>query len=114
MSPRDCLTRIEDIRNAILATQDYTNGMSFEDFTNDRKTLDAVLHNIAVIGEAANHVPDDMMSRHNGIPWDKMRAIRNLIIHAYFGVRPDILWQTLKEDLPPLLPLLNNILQENR
>ncbi len=113
MSPRNWLMRIEDIVSAIDATIDYTGGMTLDSFKHDKKTIDAVMHNIMVIGEAANHVPNMVMEQHPEIPWGKMRAIRNVIVHAYFGVRTDILWQTIQHDLPPLVDPLKNLLKEH-
>ncbi len=102
MSPRNWQLRIEDIVSAIANIQNYTQGMTFETFAKDGKTIDAVMHNIMVIGEAASRIPDDVVARFSHIPWDKMRAIRNVVVHAYFGIRKEILWQTLQGDLPPL------------
>lgn len=81
----------------------YTEGMTFEKFMADEKTVDAVIRNITVIGEAARQVPEEIQVSHPDIPWMEMRGIRNVIVHEYFGVSRDILWRTVQEDLPRLV-----------
>jgi uncharacterized protein with HEPN domain len=114
VSSRDWKQRVQDILDAIIAIQTYTEGLTFESFAADRRTIDAVMHNITVIGEAANHVPNDVVAACPAVPWDKMRAIRNVVVHMYFGVRKEILWQTVREDLPPLVPRLEGLLSGER
>lgn len=104
--------RIEDILGSITTIQNYTAGMNFEAFDGDERTVDAVIRHFGVIGEAANHLPESFQTGDPALPLDAMKAMRNFVIHEYFGVSKEILWQTLKEDLPPLIPLLKSILQE--
>jgi uncharacterized protein with HEPN domain len=111
VSPRNWELRVGDILGAIAAIRTYTAGMSLECFSADRRTVDAVMHNIMVLGEAAGSIPDDVARRHPAVPWDKMRAIRNVVVHAYFGIRTEILWETIQHDLPPLIPLLDAMLK---
>lgn len=114
MSPRDWQVRVEDILGAIAAIQSYTRGMTFDAFAKDQRTVDAVVHNFMIIGEAAGSLPEAVVSAHPELPWDKMRAMRNIIAHAYFGIRKDIVWQTSREDLPPLVPKLKSILERGQ
>jgi uncharacterized protein with HEPN domain len=108
--PRNWRFRIQDILDAIAAVSAYTANMDFEQFTRDRRTVDAVVRNLILIGEAARHIPDDICAKSSALPWPEMRAMRNLVVHQYFGVSDAILWQTVKQDLPsivePLLGLL--------
>jgi uncharacterized protein with HEPN domain len=84
--------------------------MDLPAFSADEKTADAVVRNLEVVGEAARHVPDEVTRQYPDIPWDKMRGIRNVLAHEYFGLDMTIVWQTLKDDLPPLVPLLQRVL----
>jgi uncharacterized protein with HEPN domain len=103
MSPRDWDLRIDDIIDALQVIASYVDGITYDQWTNDRKTIDAVLRKIEIIGEAAIHIPEDIQSRYPDIPWAQMRGIMNLLIHEYFGVDTDIIWQTITDDLPDLL-----------
>jgi uncharacterized protein with HEPN domain len=112
VSPRNWQLRVEDILQAIAAIRAYTHGMAQETFADDQRTIDAVMHNITIIGEAAGHIPDEIAGRYPELPWDKMRAIRNVIVHMYFGIRREILWQTIQDDLSPLVPHLKKMLAD--
>lgn len=111
MPPRQWELRIKDILKAIEKILFYTADMKFEEFANDSRTVDAVTMNFAVIGEAANHIPENIMNAYTEIPWSDMRDMRNVMVHEYFGVSQKILWETIQSDLPPLTPLLKNILK---
>jgi len=107
MSPeREWRFRIQDIIEAIQNIEEYMGGQSFEEFAADRKTVDAVIRNFIVIGEAATRVPQDVIEKNPLIPWAEMRALRNFVVHEYFGVSDKILWDTAKNDLTPLPELL--------
>jgi uncharacterized protein with HEPN domain len=94
--------RIEDILEAINNIEEYTSGMDFSAWQADRKTVDAVIRNIEVIGEAATHVPMEIQNKYCDVPWKKMKGIRNILIHEYFGVDVEVVWQTIQKDLGPL------------
>ena len=81
-------------------------------FLRDPMVHDAVVRNLEIIGEAARNTPDEVTHAHPEIPWEKMRGIRNLLAHEYFGVDVSIVWLTATADLPPLVPLLRAILGE--
>lgn len=102
--------RISDILHAIDKIQRYTEGMAFDAFAADEKTVDAVLWNLTVIGEAASHVPPDLMDRYPDIEWRSMRAMRNFLVHEYVKVDLPTVWDTVWESLPPLIPRLQAIL----
>ncbi len=84
--------------------------MDFSAWGSDRKTIDAVVRNFGIIGEAANHIPPEIQSRFPDIPWSQMRGIRNVLIHEYFGVDEEVLWETVQNDLPALQEKLNRLL----
>ncbi|MBM2826312.1 MAG: hypothetical protein HW403_376 [Dehalococcoidia bacterium] len=94
--------------------EEYTKELSFEDFETDWKTIDAVVRNFEIIGEAARNMPEEVLAKHPDVPWSSMVSMRNKVIHEYFGVDTDILWKTIKEDLPPLKEQIEKILQEQR
>jgi len=107
---KDWRLRIMDILEAIRRIQTYTAGMNREALAADPKTLDAILRNLVVIGEAVRHIPDEITMRFTDVPWDRMRAMRNFLIHEYPSVDPNIVWDTTQIDLPPLVPLLQQVL----
>ena len=110
MSPRAWQERIEDILEAIAEIQDFTRDMSLEQFRDDSKTLKAVALDFIVIGEAAAHVPEDVSAASSEIAWSVMRGMRNRLVHDYFGMDPVILWDTIRNDLPPLVAPLKRLL----
>lgn len=106
--------RIQDILESVEAVRSYVKDMSFEDFVNDRRTVDAVIRRFTIIGEAANHVPEEICSRYPAIPWADMRAMRNFVVHEYFGVSEQTIWDTITHDLPGIVGPLEHLLkQEN-
>ena len=104
---------IHDIIEAIECVLIYTADMTFEQFVSDRKTVDAVVRNFIIIGEAASHLPEDLTKSRIDIPWREMRDLRNIVVHEYFGVDNLIVWETIRKDLPPVLPLLNDLLNSS-
>lgn len=102
MSKRDTLLLLEDILAAAGKILTYTMGMSYDDFISDDKTIDAVVRNFEIIGEAANRVPEDYKLEHPEIEWRRMIGLRNRIIHEYFGIDYEIVWQIIQENIPEL------------
>ena len=86
MPHRSWELRISDIIEAIENVLEYSKGMTFEQFVADRKTIDAVVRNFIIIGEATSHLPEEFIKRHPDIPWREMRDMRNIVVHEYFGV----------------------------
>jgi uncharacterized protein with HEPN domain len=106
MSKRAAILLIEDIiesANKIIA---YTDNMSFDEFTNDNKTIDAVIRNFEVIGEAANRLPDEYKEENKFIDWHKIRGFRNRIVHDYMGIDYSIVWEIRNNFL---LELINDL-----
>ena len=102
MSHRNWMFRLDDIIDALNAICEYMENIGYDDWIQDRKTIDAVIRNLEVIGEAAANIPEEIQKQHPDIPWQQMKGMRNVLIHEYFGVDKDVLWQTVQEDLPPL------------
>ena len=111
MPPRSWEMRLSDIIEAIENALDYSGGMTIEQFVADRKTIDAIVRNFIIIGEAASHLPEEFIEKHPDLPWREMRDMRNIVVHEYFGVDNLIVWETLQKNLPPLLPLLKRLIK---
>ena len=112
MSKRSLELLVEDIWESIEKIERYIKGMSLENFQSDEKTTDAVVRNLEVIGEAAGRLPEDFIKRHSEIEWVKITGLRNRIVHEYFDVDLQIIWQILKKDLPTFKASLKNIRSE--
>ena len=110
MSPRDWRDRVRDILDAILEIQRFVDGMDYESFKKDDKSIRAVEMNFIIIGEAANQIPEEIEERYSSIPWGLMRAMRNRIVHVYFRVDEKLMWETIQNDLPPLVPELEKLI----
>jgi uncharacterized protein with HEPN domain len=109
--PREWRSRFEDMREAIRRIEQYTAGLDQTTFAANQLVIDAVIRNLTVIGEAARGVPGEVEAQYAELPWMEMRGMRNLVVHEYFGVDVAILWQTLRDDLPGLVPLLERALE---
>lgn len=113
MSGRDWRLRFQDVIDAIERIERYVAGMTYDTFSTDEKTIDAVIRNIEIIGEASRYIPPEIRDQHPQIPWSEMRATRNILTHVYFGVSLPIVWQTVTEDLPNLKIALSDILRKD-
>jgi uncharacterized protein with HEPN domain len=102
MSHRSWKFRIEDIIEALDRIFRYVQDLNYDGWIKDQKTIDAVIRNLEIIGEAAANVPQEIQSLYVDIPWYQMKGMRNILIHEYFGVDNDVLWNTIKKDLPVL------------
>jgi uncharacterized protein with HEPN domain len=111
MSPRNWKMRIKDILVCIEKIERHTKSLSYAGFEKDDRTIDAVLRNLEIIGEAARHVPREIKDRFPDVPWVEMQTMRNIVIHEYHGVNLRIIWQTVERDLPALKPQLQEILR---
>ncbi|CAK8712901.1 DUF86 domain-containing protein [Candidatus Electrothrix aarhusensis] len=102
----DFLHHISEAAERIIA---YTETMGCEGFFEDIKTQDAVIRNIEIIGEATKNLSDEIRNNHPEIPWKNLAGMRDRLIHHYFGVNLDIVWDVVKEELPQLLQNINRI-----
>ncbi len=112
MSKRDYRLFLQDILESIERIEEYTEGYDFETFTKDRKTIDAVLRNLEIIGEAAKHIPENIRMQHPEIPWKRVIGLRNVVIHHYFGVDLSIVWVIIKKQLPELKNAVISLMEE--
>ena len=109
MSKRSLGLLVEDIWESIEKNERYTEGLTQEVFQGDEKTTDAVVRNLEIIGEAAARLPGDFTDQHSEIEWIKIIGLRNRIVHEYFGVDLQIIWQILRKDIPAFKASLKNI-----
>ncbi len=102
MSERAAHVLIADMLEAVERIRSYTAGMDFERFAQDAKTSDAVLRNLAVLGEAASRVPEAVRAEAPGVEWQRIIRSRHIVVHNYFGVDYEIVWRIVEMHLPPL------------
>ena len=103
---------LNDIKNAIESIIEFTSGISFEAFKTDDKTFSAVIRKIEIIGEAAKSIKPEITASNPEIPWSVLARMRDKLIHGYFGIDADIIWKTIREDLPGILPLITGLCEK--
>ena len=109
---RDIKLLFIDIKKAINNINDYIKGLTINDFAKDSKTQNAVLMSLQIIGEAVNNLPSDIKLEHNIIEWYKIIGLRNVIAHDYFKINIEIIWNTVKTDIPILKEQIEKILND--
>ena len=103
---RELADYFDDILTAIADIAEFTRGMSYETFVADKKTANAVIRSLEVLGEAVKHIPTSFRRKHADIPWSKMAGMRDVLIHDYMGVDLKTVWKVAQERLPQLKALL--------
>ncbi len=111
-TPRDDRAYLSHIRDAILTIEDYLRGATYENFVANKMMVDAVVRELAIIGEASNNLNQEFREQHREILWRRIRAMRNFLVHEYFGVNTKIVWDTCQEDLPSLKSFVERMLGE--
>jgi uncharacterized protein with HEPN domain len=106
MTDREYRDFVNDIIESIDDISQFVAGMTYDDFVIDKKTINAVIRSMEIIGEASKNMPDFVKIAHENIPWKKMSGMRDRLIHGYFGIDNEILWKTVKQDLPSLLLMI--------
>ncbi len=109
MSKRSATILVDDIWDAIERIERYTQALTQDGFVDDDKTSDAVVRNLEIIGEAANRLPEEFVTKYSEIEWPKIVGLRHRIVHDYFGVDLNIIWEILQKDLPALKKSLHVI-----
>ena len=97
---RDFLLFLEDIIESLEKIERYIEGMGFDDLANDDKTVDALIRNLEIIGEAVKNIPDSVRIKYPDVEWKEAAALRDVLIHDYFGVDLESLWGTIHKNLP--------------
>ena len=108
---RDDTVYLHHILDAIGSIEEYTKGMSENEFLSNSMAHDAVVRQIEIIGEAARNISDEFREKHPKLPWGEMTGIRNKIIHEYFNIDYAIVWDTVKNDLPLLKKFIKKIIK---
>lgn len=109
---RNVALYLRDILQNMQDAEDFVHGMSREQFAADKKTVNAVLRSIEVIGEAAKNVPEDLRARHPAVPWKEMAGMRDKVIHFYFGVDVETVWLAVADRIPALRPMIAQALAD--
>ena len=100
--------------SAVLKVEEFTLDMKYEDFVRDDKTVFAVVRALEIIGEAVKKLPPAVKDRYPTIPWKDIAGMRDKLTHEYFGVNLKVIWDTAKQDIPPLQPLMQKLLDDYR
>jgi uncharacterized protein with HEPN domain len=109
---RDPGLYLEDMQTACDKILRYTEGMTFDEFTSDERTYDAVIRNIEILGEAAKNISDDIKAKYTHVEWRAIAALRNIVAHAYFSVKDEIIWDVVCNKITPLRNQVELILSE--
>lgn len=110
--PREHADYLGDILNAMDKAIEFVEGISYEEFIGDDKTFFAVIRALEIIGEAAKKIPEKIRKQNPNIPWRDMAAMRDVLIHDYFGVDQETIWLTATDKIPEVQPLIKKLLDE--
>jgi len=113
MSERSDRELISDIREAIQRISEYLTGFDYASFVNDTKTQDAVIRNLEILGEATKRLSEEFRKTYNSVPWKSMAGARDRLIHHYFGVNLDVVWEIVSTELPKLIEQLPDVERSN-
>lgn len=103
---------LQHILDSINHIQDYTKNITLEDFKRDIEKQDAVVRRLEIIGEASNNVTEKIKRDNPELPWREMKAMRNFVLHEYFGIDYDDVWKSVKSNLPPLKKQIKKLIKE--
>jgi uncharacterized protein with HEPN domain len=112
---RSCALYLKDIFDAIDEIEEFTKGLTEQDFVVNKVVVRAIITDLIIIGEAVNKIPKNVKYNYRQIPWrtwERMRETRNELAHEYYNVKPEVLWSIVKFELPPLKPLIKEMLDK--
>jgi uncharacterized protein with HEPN domain len=110
MSSRGNREFLSDILEAIRRANVYVVGMTYTEFLSDLKTQDAVIRTLEIVGEATKRLSPAVRTRHPAVPWKNMAGLRDKLVHDYFGVNFDVVWQIVSDELPAVAAQIEQIL----
>lgn len=99
---RDIKLYLQDIRESIMAIEDYIGTLTEDEFYKNHQVQDAILRRLEIIGEAVKNIDESVRDKYPDIPWKKIAGMRDVVIHEYFGVSLKRIWNVVKKDLPDL------------
>jgi uncharacterized protein with HEPN domain len=111
---RDLILYLEDIVLSMQRVGEYIAGLDYQHFKQDYKTVDAIIRNFEIIGEASKKIPKEFKSSNTRIPWEEMYRLRNRVTHEYFGIDYEIIWDIATKQLPKNLTDLELILNQEK
>jgi len=112
MSKREWKLFVEDMLESINLIEKYIEGVKEKDFNSDRKTIDAVVRNLEIIGEASKYIPEDVKYKFSDVDWKGVLGLRNRIAHEYFGISASIIWDIITKELPALKEQMDEVLKD--
>jgi uncharacterized protein with HEPN domain len=114
MSSRDLILLLEDMLESALKIKRYTTNLNYDSFSNDEKTIDAVVRNFEIIGEAANRIDPGFRLLNSEIVWSRIMGLRNRLVHDYFGIDNEIVWTIIENDLEDLIGQIESVISDSK
>jgi uncharacterized protein with HEPN domain len=104
---------LNDIQNSIKSIENFIADLDYNNFEDDEKTVFAVVRALEIIGEAAKSIPEETRQIHSNVPWKAMAGMRDILIHQYFGVNINTLWQTITQELPKIKIVIEEVIKKS-